>query len=124
MARILVAEDEGPVREFVARALATQGHEVTAVADGLSALAALNAEDGFQLLITDIVMPGLDGIALALKVAKDRPLVPIILMTGYAHERQRAHNLEELIHQVLTKPFTLQDICEAAAAALARPSPP
>src|SRR3546814_11050048 len=63
-------------------------------------------------------MPSLDGIGLALKVAKDFPALPVLLMTGYSAERQRAHNLEELICEVITKPFTLQEICEAAEAAL------
>jgi DNA-binding response OmpR family regulator len=61
-------------------------------------------------LLTDIVMPNLDGIALALKVAKEHPSMPVLLMTGYAAERQRAHNLDVLIHDVITKPFTLREI--------------
>ncbi|MCH8155412.1 MAG: response regulator, partial [Proteobacteria bacterium] len=69
--------------------------------------------------ITDIVMPGLDGIALALKVARDRPNLPILMMTGYSAERQRAHNLEELICRVITKPFNLEQICKAAEEVLA-----
>ena len=85
--------------------------------DGTKALEALG-RDSFDLLITDIVMPSLDGIGLALKVAKDHPALPVLLMTGYSAERQRAHNLEELICEVITKPFTLQEICEAAEAAL------
>jgi len=120
MARILLAEDDPAVREFVRRALAHSGHEVTAVDDGLAAIEAL-AGATFDLLITDIVMPGMDGIALALKVSKDQPNLPILMMTGYAAERQRAHNLEALIHKVIAKPFTLRDICNAVAETLARP---
>ena len=119
MARILVAEDETAVRTFVTRALAIKGHKVTEVCDGLQALQALDRSH-FQLLITDIVMPGLDGIGLALKVARDHPALPVLLITGYAAERQRAHNLDELICEVVTKPFTLQQICEAAENALER----
>ncbi len=128
MARILLAEDDKAVQSFVSRALAHRGHAVTAVDDGLQALEALHeaggeagAGDGagFDLLITDIVMPGLDGIALALKVARDRPNLPILMMTGYSAERQRAHNLEELICRVITKPFSLEQICKAAEEVLA-----
>ena len=122
MARILVAEDDEAVRSFVSRALAQRGHAVTAVDDGLQALEALDEvgfEAGFDLLITDIVMPGLDGIALALKVARDGPNLPILMMTGYSAERQRAHNLEELICRVITKPFSLEQICRAAEEVLA-----
>src|SRR5215467_12119127 len=118
MARILVAEDDKAVSTFVARALAHHGHEVTTVPDGSAALGAL-AGDSFELLLTDIVMPGLDGIALALKASKDHPPMRILLMTGFAAERQRAHNLEALIHKVITKPFSLDEIVAAVAAALA-----
>ncbi len=119
MARILVADDEKGVREFVARALTHRGHEVTAVEDGLQALEVLGRQE-FDLLITDIVMPGLDGIALALKVSKEWPDMAVLLMTGFAHERQRAHNLESLIHRVIEKPFSLGDLCAAAEESLAR----
>lgn len=118
MKRILIAEDDNAVREFVRRALARAGYAVVAVPDGLTALDAL-AEGKFDLLLTDVVMPGLDGIALALKVKKDQPDLRILLMSGYAEERRRAHNLDELIHDVVAKPFTLQDICDIVARALA-----
>jgi two-component system, cell cycle response regulator CpdR len=110
MARILVAEDDAGVRAVVTRALTHSGHSVTPVPDGSAALGAL-AGESFDLLLTDIVMPGMDGIALALKVAKDYPEMRILLMTGFAKERQRAHNLEALIHRVIAKPFTLDEIC-------------
>lgn len=118
MARILIAEDDSAVQSFVRRALEHHGHQVTAVDDGLQALDALRADD-YDLLLTDIVMPELDGIALALKVARDRPGLPVLLMTGYAAERQRAHNLEELICEVVAKPFSLAQIHRAVDAALA-----
>ena len=117
MVRILVAEDDEAVRTFVTRALELRGFEVTAVNDGLQALESLK-DQSFDLLVTDIVMPGLDGIGLALKVTRDHPDLPVLLMTGYSAERQRAHNLDELIAEVVVKPFTLKQICEAAEAAL------
>jgi two-component system, cell cycle response regulator CpdR len=110
MAKILVAEDEVSVRAFVVRALTQKNHEVKAVADGLAAVDAL-AAGPFDLLLTDIVMPGLDGIALALKASKDYPAMKLLLMTGYSAERQRAHNLAALVHRVISKPFTLDEIC-------------
>ena len=117
MARILLAEDEPSVREFVERALGHRGHDVTTVNDGGEALEALQVET-FDLLLTDIVMPRLDGVALALKVSKDYPQLRIVLMTGYAAERDRAHNLDALVHEVVSKPFTLTDICDTIDAAL------
>lgn len=123
MARVLVAEDDMAVQSFVCRALAHRGHEVTGVDDGLRALESLQGKD-FDALLTDIVMPGMDGIALALKVARDRPGLPVLLMTGYSAERQRAHNLEALVFKVISKPFTLAQICDAVDAMLERAPAP
>lgn len=81
VSRILIAEDDTAVRKFVLRALANAGHDVVAAEDGQQALEALET-DQFDLLLSDIVMSELDGIALALKVSKDWPDLPILLMTG------------------------------------------
>ena len=118
MARVLVADDEDGVREFIRRALVGRGHHVDAVADDLQALDALGRGE-YALLITDIAMPGLDGIELTLKVAAEWPETAILLITGYAAEHQRAHNLGALIHQVIVKPFSLRQICDGADAAMA-----
>jgi len=118
MASILVAEDEESVRAFVARALEHAGHAVTTAADGLQAVDALHRER-FDMLVTDIVMPNMDGITLALKATKDWPDMAVLLMTGYAAERQRAHNLEALIHKVISKPFEMRDFLAAVDEALA-----
>ena len=118
MARILVAEDEPEVAEFVRRALAHQGHAVTIVGDGSAAIEALG-QQAYDLLLTDIVMPVMDGIALALKAAKDYPAMPILMMTGYAAQKERAHNLDVLIQGVLMKPFTFEEITRKVAEVLA-----
>jgi DNA-binding response OmpR family regulator len=119
-ARILVVDDEKPVREFVSRALAhaNRRYQVDTAEDGLQALEAMSAER-YDMLVTDIVMPGLDGIALALKVSKDYPDVTILLMTGYATEKQRAYGLQSLIHQVISKPFSLKELTATVKEALA-----
>lgn len=118
MARILVAEDDSAVRELVTRIIASRGHDVTAVVDGAYALEAVGSGE-YDLLVTDIVMPRLDGIALALALAKSHPDLPILMMTGYAMERQRAHDLEELVHRVLSKPFTIDQFLAALGESLA-----
>lgn len=119
MARILIAEDEVSVRTLVSRALEMDGHEVVATADGAEALEVLNRERGaFDLLLTDIKMPIMDGIALALAAARDDPRLKIVMMTGYADQRDRASGLEALIHGVIAKPLTVADIRFAVAAAL------
>lgn len=123
MARILVAEDDDPVRAIVKRALELDGHEVMTEADGAAALERLAAEHGrFDLLLSDIRMPLMDGIALALSAARDWPLLPILLMTGYAEQRERAHDLVALIEDVVTKPFSVAEIRAAVSAVLLRRS--
>ena len=119
MARILVAEDEEALRSLVARALRQDGHEVVTANDGAEALDVLAREKGaFELLLTDIRMPVMDGIALALAAARDHPAVTILLMTGFADQRERAHGLDALIHDVIAKPFSLATIRSAVNGAL------
>jgi CheY-like chemotaxis protein len=118
--RILIAEDEEAVRALVRRALVEDGHQVVVTADGAEALDALKREGGrFDLVVTDIKMPVMDGIALALAAARDYPDLPIVLMTGYADQRDRASGLDALIRDVIAKPFTVAEIRFAVAAALA-----
>jgi len=62
----------------------------------------------------------MDGIALALKASSTKPAMPILMMTGYAHEKQRAHNMESLIHDVISKPFSLDELCAAVETVLNR----
>jgi two-component system cell cycle response regulator CpdR len=119
MARILIAEDEEALRSFIARALKQDGHTVTTASDGAEALDVLTRERGaFELLLTDIRMPVMDGIALALAAARDHPAVTIMLMTGFADQRERAHGLDALIHDVIAKPFSLATIRSAVNGAL------
>lgn len=126
MARILLAEDEDSVRRFVAIALQFSDHVVVEAEDGGIAAEILEAEGaGFDLLLSDIKMPVMDGIALALNAAARFPALPILLMTGFAEQRERAHGLEALIYDVLAKPFTLSQLVAKVDDALAgRPVPP
>jgi two-component system, cell cycle response regulator CpdR len=120
MARVLIADDEESMRTLVARAIAMDGHDTTTAEDGAEALEILTSENGaFDLLLTDIQMPIMDGIALALSAARDFPELTILLMTGFAHQRERASNLSAIAHDVITKPFSVADIRTAVADALA-----
>ena len=111
MAHILLAEDEDSVRQFVVIALQSSGHTVIAASDGGLAAEILDKEGAsFDLLLSDIRMPVMDGIALALHTAARWPELPILLMTGFADQRERAEDLSQVIRDVLTKPFTLQQI--------------
>jgi CheY-like chemotaxis protein len=120
MSRVLIADDEESMRSLVARAIAMDGHDIVTAQDGAEALDILAREDGaFDLLLTDIQMPIMDGIALALSAARDFPALTILLMTGFAHQRERASNLTAIAHDVVTKPFSVADIRTAVADALA-----
>lgn len=124
MGHILVAEDEADLRELVRRALVQAGHSVEATADGAAALEKVEqAEPAFDLVLADIRMPVMDGIALALAVAARLPDLKILLMTGYADQRERAQGLDSLIHGILTKPFTVSELQHAVDAVLAGRAP-
>ena len=120
MSRVLIVDDEDSMRLLVARAIATDGHDITTASDGAEALEILGRTDGaFDLLLTDIQMPVMDGIALALAAARDFPDLTILLMTGFADQRERASGLNAIAHDVITKPFSVADIRTAVADALA-----
>ena len=116
--RILLTEDDDSVRAFVSRALELDGHKVETACDGVEAMERLTARDGrYDLLVSDVKMPLMDGIALAHKAADQWPGLPILLMTGFADQRERAADLSRVIRDVVTKPFTLQQIREAVTEA-------
>jgi two-component system, cell cycle response regulator CpdR len=119
MAKILIAEDDDTIRDMVVRALNEDGHELTAAPDGAAALDALNRQSGkFDLLLTDVKMPVMDGIALALAAGRDHPEVAIMLMTGFADQRERTRGLDALVHDVIAKPFSVDQIKGAVREAL------
>ena len=120
MAHILLVDDEETVRVALKRGLELDGHLVTIGSDGAEGLERLTQSRGaFDLLLTDIRMPIMDGIALALAAKRDFPALIILLMTGYADQRERAHGLDALIHDVITKPLSVADIRAAVDGALA-----
>jgi CheY-like chemotaxis protein len=122
MPRILIADDEEPMRALIARALQMDGHVTVTAQDGAEALDILSQESGaFDLLLTDIKMPIMDGIALALAAARDFPKLTILLMTGFADQRERASGLNAIVNGVITKPFSVADIRKAVADAMRAP---
>lgn len=118
MAKIRITDDEDSLRTFVARALRLDGHETDEAADGAEGLEKLK-EGAYDLLLSDIRMPVMDGIELTHQAKLAYPGLKILLMTGYAEQRERADDLSEKIIDVVSKPFALPDIRKAVARALA-----
>jgi len=111
MAQILLAEDDESMREFLAKALRRAGHEVVPVGDGLDALSQIG-ETPFDLLLADVVMPGLDGIELARRAAKQQPGIKVMFITGFAAVALRAREQSPKETRVLSKPFHLRDLVD------------
>ena len=103
-ARILLAEDDNDMRRFLVKALQTAGYSVASFDNGLSAYNRLR-EEPFELLLTDIVMPEMDGIELARRASEARPDLPILLVTGYSDLPPGGQKLPRL-----SKPFSLADL--------------
>ncbi|WP_333588165.1 response regulator [Phenylobacterium sp.] len=108
MPRILLAEDDDSLRGFLARALERAGFEVRACADGEEAAAVLDQD--WDLLLTDIVMPGMDGIEVARLAAARNPALRIMFITGFAAVALAAGDSAPAGAKVLSKPIHLREI--------------
>lgn len=114
MARILLADDDAALRDFARRALEADGHKVVEVPDGSEALDRLTAEPGaFDLIVSDVNMPTVDGVTLANKAVAANPKLRVLLISGYASELVRSQNVAAARLGHLAKPFTLEQIREA-----------
>jgi two-component system, cell cycle response regulator CpdR len=120
MAKLLIVEDDESVRTLAARALERAGHMIDIAADGAQGLALIRAaRGGYDLVVSDIRMPEMDGIQMAKAAASLFPAIKILLMTGYADQRERAEELNGVIVDVVQKPFTLAEIRARVEQALA-----
>ena len=120
MARILLADDDAAARDLVQRALASDGHDVVATHDGAEALEQLQGGSArFHLLISDVQMPGVDGIELIEKALAIAPDMRVILMSGYTDELDRAKHLKSKIARGISKPFTLEQVRAVVRSVLA-----
>lgn len=108
MIRILLAEDDDSMREYLARALEKVGYSVTAVDRGTEALPLIE-RDRFDLLLTDIVMPEMDGIELAQRAAVLAPEMRVMFITGFAAVALKSGAAQPQA-KVLSKPFHLRDL--------------
>jgi two-component system, cell cycle response regulator CpdR len=111
VARILLAEDDETMRSFLCRSLEKAGFEVTSVANGIEALPHL-ATGNFDLLLTDIVMPGMDGIELARRATKMYPNISVMFITGFAAVAMDRKSERPENSKLLQKPFHLKDLVD------------
>jgi len=109
MAKIILAEDDGDMRRFLARALQNAGYEVISFDNGLSAYQRLR-EEPFELLLTDIVMPEMDGIELARRASELDPDIKIMFITGFAAVALNSDSEAPKNAKVLSKPVHLREL--------------
>jgi two-component system cell cycle response regulator CpdR len=117
--RILLAEDDASMRGFLERALAKAGYEVIGFANGKDAYECLQREP-FALLLTDIVMPQMDGIELARLASDFNPKLKIMFITGFAAVTLNTNTPPPKDARVLSKPFHLRDLVREIDSLLAR----
>ena len=108
MIRILLAEDDDSLRHYLTRALQQAGYEVDSVDRGTAALPLLQGRE-YDLLVSDIVMPEMDGIELAQRCAEVSPYTRVMFITGFAAVALKASG-ESTRNRVLSKPFHLKDL--------------
>src|SRR5690606_4402938 len=111
MNKIILAEDDSDMRRFLAKALANAGYEVVAFDNGLSAYHRLR-EEPFELLLTDIVMPEMDGIELARRATELDPDIKVMFITGFAAVALNPDSQAPKDAKVLSKPFHLRDLVD------------
>ena len=119
--RILLAEDDAAVRSSCERMLIRAGYTVVSAADGSSALHQLRATpEPFDLLLSDVVMPGMSGSELALRVKEFQPGIAVLFMSGYADDDVVHDAVAASAATCIAKPFTVQTLCDAVLTALAQ----
>ena len=115
--KLLLVEDEDPVRAVAERALSRQGYEVVTASDGEEGLEYVQRGEEFDLIVSDVVMPVMDGPAMARAIREKRPDMPILFMSGYAEEQLRREIDIEDMH-FLPKPFSVAQIADKVAKVL------
>ena len=110
MARILLADDDGATRDLVRRALEADGHKVSVTQDGTEALERITSGEAFDVLVSDVNMPGLDGLSLAERAAAALPGIAILLMSGFPEQLDKARGLKPARVSTLAKPFSLEQV--------------
>jgi len=120
--KLLLVEDEDMVRAVAERALVRSGYQVTACAEGEAGLAAIANGGEFDLVVSDVVMPGMDGPTMARAIRRVKPALPILFMSGYAEEQLR-RDIDIADMHFIPKPFSVQQISDMVGAVLSAARP-
>ncbi|MEU0490578.1 response regulator transcription factor [Nocardiopsis changdeensis] len=121
-ATVLVADDDRAIRESLERALQLEGYTVRTVADGVQALAAVHS-DPVDLLILDVMMPGVDGLGVARVLRAEHDRTPILMLTARVETPDRVAGLDAGADDYLAKPFELDELLARLRALLRRAAP-
>ncbi|HEX2164646.1 MAG TPA: sigma-54 dependent transcriptional regulator [Thermoanaerobaculia bacterium] len=116
-AHLLVVEDRDSLRRMLEKALAGEGYRVTAAADGVAAIARLEAEP-FDLVLTDLKLPGADGLAVLAAARRAQPATPVLMMTGYGTVAAAVEAMKRGALDFLEKPVELDDLFRRVADAV------
>jgi two-component system cell cycle sensor histidine kinase/response regulator CckA len=117
---VLLVEDEDMVRAVAERALVREGYSVITASDGEEGLALIEKGGDFDIVVSDVVMPSMDGPAMVRAIRKLRPDLPVLFMSGYAESQLRAEIDVDAMH-FIAKPFSVQQISDKVGAVLAAP---
>lgn len=122
MARVLVVEDDAHIRDLIVLHLGLEGLEAEAIGDGRDALARAG-RDGFDLIILDLMLPGLDGVSICRAIRRDGPNqdVPVLMLTARREESDKVLGLESGADDYLAKPFGIRELVARVRALLRRP---
>ncbi len=115
--RVLVVDDEASIRDLLAKTLALAEYEVDVAADGRSALERIRIH-AYDLLIVDLKMPGIDGLAVIREAKRYHANLPVLIITGYSTEASAIEAVNLGVAGYLTKPFRVPQVLAAAAKAL------
>lgn len=115
MADILIVDDDPAILKFLTGALEKSGHQITSCEDGTAALELLQSGVTFNLLISDVIMPGIDGIELSRHASALDPALKIMFMTGFSAVALGDKNPETTSNKVMSKPFHLNELVARVA---------
>lgn len=117
MSKVLIVDDDPRIRTVIQRLLEMHGHTCVAAENGLKALE-LARLDSYQLIITDMRMPNMDGLTLLRRLKKEQPAIPVIMITAYASNRTAVESVKRGVFDYLVKPFNGADLLATVERAL------